>query len=183
MTPPAAPQVRFSSVEGMAIVRKDTLPLEAVVRPDMARATAEASLFMVPGMALVLGLFTRWAQTHAGFPGSAYVGLLLFGIGLTAFLIAVVAYAGTSFGFLATDGGLLYFERALRRASVLQYGVPWESMHDPKVVSRWFSGILVRSLEVEIHLDRKQAKALFADPRCPFRGRLPVDVAKRLGSV
>ncbi|MCI4318491.1 MAG: hypothetical protein L3J96_08130 [Thermoplasmata archaeon] len=148
-----------------------------MVTPALLPVLVPLVLYYVPVMTVVAALGAWLAMSRYDWPAWSIWPSVAVGEAFAGFLIWVSFAAITNFGIILTDGGVLYLERT-PRGSVIQHGVPWDSLHDPTVTRRGtFGAAVIQSLEVELHLDKGQTRAVLTDSRCPLSGALPRDVA------
>jgi hypothetical protein len=134
-------------------------------------------------MTVVL-VYSGWALVHSQYMYPAWIfwSVEIFGILLTAFCSWLMFLAGTTYGIIIRDEGILYLEPRVSPRKVIQRFVSWGELRDPAVTAKiWAQVSIETDALLPIFLSYEQARAVLTDSRSPLRGNLPAEVAERLG--
>jgi hypothetical protein len=150
---------------------------------NLRRPIARACAFFLPPMTLAIGGLTAYELLRGKIEPWQAAIVLVVGLSLTFGLSWRAAVVTSTYGVAVLDQGILVFERAVKRGSVLRWPMLWDDMRvvtaPPGII--WLavgpSGPRVSGTS----LSYEQARVILTHPRCPLRNSLPAEVAERIG--
>jgi hypothetical protein len=179
---PAGPSQSSPWVWGEAVpVSRASLDPRSLIRSSILRPLAELAVYILPGMALVMGFVTWWTLSHRALAIPTLAGVIGFAIALTIASLWLLAVAATNYAIILEPDGLVVLERSLARGKVLPHRYAWSELRRPALAGFLKEAVRIETDSRTIWLGLDQARALLRDPRCLLGKQLPPELARRVG--